>query len=119
MAGHRNNASLIRTLCEPTPRGAGFAHLGIIAGLLAFPTAVLLDSVAEIFAPPRLIAIILSPGHLLTTLATPNPQVMGHFLGQSSPHSSLVLLVDLLYWFLILFGFSCCMSGLRKSNSSD
>jgi hypothetical protein len=116
MASRQSNASLIRTLCAPIPHGGGFAHLGIIAALLAFPTAVLMDSFVEICVPPRLIAIILSPGHLLTTLATPNPQVIGNFFGPSSPHSALVFLVNLFYWFLILFGFSCCIAGLRKSD---
>ena len=116
MASRQNNASLIRTLCAPIPRGGGFARLGIIAALLAFPAAVLMDSAVEISIPPRPIAIILSPGHLVTTLATPNPQVAGHFFGPSSPHSSLVFLVNLFCWFLILFGLSCCIAGLRKSD---
>jgi hypothetical protein len=59
------------------------------------------------------VATILSPGLLLTTLATPNPRAVGNFLSLS-PHASLALLADLLYWFLIFFGVSCCVSGLRK-----
>jgi hypothetical protein len=115
MAGHPNNASLIRTLCGSNPRSAGFVRLAIISALLAFPTAVLMDSLAQIGALPRPVAMILAPGHLLTTLATPNPQVVGHFLSPS-PHSSLAFLADLLYWFLIFFGLSCRLAGLRKSD---
>ena len=115
MAGHPNNVSLIRTLCGSNPRGAGFARLAVISALLAVPIGGLMGGLAEIGALSRPVAIILSPGLLLTTLATPNPQVIGNLLSPT-PHSWLALLVDMLYWCLIFFGFSCCMAGLRKSD---
>jgi hypothetical protein len=119
MEHRQNNASLIRTLCGlPDPRRASLLRLGIISAILAFPAAFLMQSVAAIVAPPRTIAIILSPGYLVTTLATPNPQVIADFLRPSSPDSSLAFLANLLYWFLILFGLACCIAGLRKLDSS-
>jgi hypothetical protein len=74
-----------------------------------------MSGLAEIGALSQPFAIILSPGLSLTTLATPNPHVTGHLLSPS-PQSSLALLVDMLFWCLIFFGFSCCLAGMRKSD---
>ena len=74
-----------------------------------------MDGLAGIGALSSPVATILSPELLLTTLATPNPRAVGNFLSPS-PHSSLAFLADLLYWFLIFFGLSCCVAGLRKSD---
>jgi hypothetical protein len=119
MQGRSSNASLIRVLCGSSPCGAGFAPPKLIAALLAFPAALLMDPVTEILTPPRLIAIVMAPGRLIATISGPNPQVIGHFLNRDSGQPFPAFAVNLLYWFLIFFGVCCCVAGLRKLKSSE
>jgi hypothetical protein len=111
MDGRSRNASLIRTLCEPLSLGNGLVGLMLLAVLLAFPVAAVLNGITGIGIPSRTIAIILAPGHLVATLSTPNPRPMGDLFDLASSQPPFAFLVNLLYWFLILFGALCCIKG--------
>jgi hypothetical protein len=119
MKSSPRNDSLIRTLCEPSSLGDGLVVPALVAALVAVPAAFVMDPMTQLLAPSRLVAIVLAPGRLITTLATVNPKVLGDFLKPNPAQSLPAFLVNLLYWFLIFFGVSCRLAGLRRADRDE
>ena len=122
-----NNATLIRMLCGPRgyhggsqPRYARVLLLAAASAFLAIPAAICVAELTDPFALLHFVsgrlALLLSPGNLLIT---PQPQTIADFLKPPTHHYLLTISVDWLYWFLIIFGLSCFVSGISGMRRPD
>jgi hypothetical protein len=116
-----NNASLTPTLGGMNKlRYARLPLLAAASAFLAIPVAVCAAQLTDPFALLQFVsgrlAFLLSPGNLLTTR---QPLTLGDYLRPQTQHWFLVISVDWLYWFLIFFGLSRCVSGMLGMRRSD
>lgn len=116
MEKQRKNVPLIYTLCgEPAPHTLSVVWRAIGSILFAVPAAWLMMSIADNANVSRPIADLISPGTAIGLLSTAHVHGLARSLHE---FGAIALSTDLIYWSLILFGFSPSLSKLRKPDQN-